>query len=303
MRVLAHIHTLNDAAEIVRAVDALLGQTRPPDAIIIVDNGSTDATLDRTFPKQVTVIRHGQNLGTSGAIRTGFTYGIEHEFDWVWIFDADSLPEPDALENLLTFFERLPAAEQDNVCFLICQVAGENNFLLEFSGSSIRPPSPEAGADHTRCDSALWSGSLYRMAAVAKIGLPSADYVLDSAELEYGYRSRQLGFTSYMVHDSVLHHGVGRRPGVASRSWGIGPFKLRLYDGSPIRCYYHVRNPIYFWLYQSEHGGLRQILHSVANSCAFAATFAIRPVTQRRQLVACLRGIWDGLTMHLERRY
>src|SRR4029077_2676900 len=120
-------------------------------------------------------IRHGQNLGTSGAIRTGFTYGIEHEFDWVWIFDADSLPEPDALENLLTFFERLPAAEQDNVCFLICQVAGENNFLLEFSGSSIRPPSPEAGADHTRCDSALWSGSLYRMAAVAKIGLPSAD--------------------------------------------------------------------------------------------------------------------------------
>src|SRR5258708_123596 len=143
MRVLAHIHTLNDAAEIERAVDALLRQTRQPDAIIIVDNGSTDATLDRTFPERVSVIRHGQNLGTSGAIRTGFTYGIEHEFDWVWVFDADSLPEPDALEKLLTFFERLPAAKQENVCFLICQVAGESNFLLEFSGSSIRPPSPE----------------------------------------------------------------------------------------------------------------------------------------------------------------
>jgi GT2 family glycosyltransferase len=303
VRVLAHIHTLNDAEVIERAIEALGRQTRKPDAILIVDNASTDSTLDRTFPELVTVHRNPANLGTSGAIRIGFRYALEHQFDWVWIFDADSIPEPDALEKLLVFFSTLPPAAQENVCFLVCQVAGENNFLLEFSETSIRPPSSDPLAGYTRCDSALWSGSLYRMAAIETIGLPAADYVLDSAELEYGYRARQLGFTSYMVHDSVMQHGVGRRPGVAARISRLGPLKLRLYDGSPIRCYYHVRNPIYFWLYQSQHGGLRQVVHSIIYACAFAATFAIRPISQRRQLVACLRGIWDGLTMHLERRY
>jgi GT2 family glycosyltransferase len=303
MRVLAHIHTFNDAAIIERMLEAIQRQTRQPDAIIIVDNGSMDATLDRTFPENVTVIRHSENLGTSGAIRTGFTYALENEFDWVWIFDADSVPEADALEKLLTFFGHLESLAQEKVCFLICQVAGENNFILAFTQSSIKPPSAEADADHTRCDSALWSGSLYRMAAVETIGLPSADYVLDSAELEYGYRAWQLGFTSYMVHDSVLHHGVGRTPGIASRICRIGPVKFRLYEGSAIRCYYHVRNPIYFWLYQSKHGGMRQSVHSIIVSLAFAASFAVRPVSRRPQLVACLRGIWDGLTMHMERRH
>src|ERR1051326_5108055 len=109
MRILAHIHTFNDAAVIDQALDALERQTRKPDAIIIVDNGSTDRTLDRAFPRCVTaIIRHPTNLGTSGTVRTGFTFALEHDFDWIWILDADSVPEADALENLLAFFERLP---------------------------------------------------------------------------------------------------------------------------------------------------------------------------------------------------
>ena len=44
MRVLVHIHTLNDAAFIDRPLDAVQRQTRQPDGIIIVDNGSTDGT-------------------------------------------------------------------------------------------------------------------------------------------------------------------------------------------------------------------------------------------------------------------
>jgi GT2 family glycosyltransferase len=303
MRVLAHLHTLNDAEFIERSLDAIQRQTRRPDSIIIVDNGSTDTTLDRIFAENVTIHRNPTNLGTSGAIRIGFSYALEHQFDWVWILDADSIPESDALEKMLDFYAALPPEAREKVCFLHARMADENNFLLEFFGQTIRPPASKVDADYTPCNSALWSGSFYRMVAVKEIGLPSADYVLYSAELEYGYRAWSLGFMSYMVHNSVQRHGVGRRPGIASHIRQIGPLNLKLYDSSPIRCYYHVRNPIYFWLYQSKHGGPRQIVHSIIVSCSFAATFAIRPISQRKQLVACLRGIWDGLTMHLERRY
>ena len=107
MRVLAHIHTHNEADFIEQALNALQRQTRPPDAIVIVDNLSTDGTLDRTFPPNVTVIRNSVDLGT-GRVRLGLAYALEQAFDWTWVLDADSVPEPDALENLLGFFERLP---------------------------------------------------------------------------------------------------------------------------------------------------------------------------------------------------
>src|ERR1051326_7525631 len=104
MRVLAHVHTLND------------------EAVILVDNGSTDATLERAFPDGITVVRNGKNLGTSGAIHIGFAHALEHQFDWTWVFDADSVPEPQSLENLLAFFERMSPVKREQVCFLACRL-------------------------------------------------------------------------------------------------------------------------------------------------------------------------------------
>jgi rhamnopyranosyl-N-acetylglucosaminyl-diphospho-decaprenol beta-1,3/1,4-galactofuranosyltransferase len=307
MRVLAHIHTFNDADVIEQALEGLQRQTRQPDAIVIVDNASTDATLDRTFPEQVAIVRNPMNLGTSGAIRAGFAHGLEHGFDWVWIFDADSVAEPDALENLLAFFARLPPSAQEQVCFLGCQATAsggeDKDQQMIFEGSGGKPVLPEVDAGYSRCDCAIWSGSLYRMSAVEKIGLPSADYVLDWAELEYGYRARQLGFTSYTVHGGVLHHDVGRRPGMVPHQYQLGPLKFQFDELSPIRCYYHVRNLIYFWLYQFKPRGLSRIVRNIGRSVVFTMTFVVRPVSHRRQLIACLRGLWDGLTMHMERRH
>jgi GT2 family glycosyltransferase len=307
MRVLAHIHTLNDTEVIEQALDALQRQTRPPDAIIIVDNASTDPTLDRRFPENATIVRNSTNLGTSGAIRIGFAHALEHQFDWTWVFDADSVPEPEALENLLAFFHCLPLSEQERVCFLACRLETASGLIRErpmiFTESDIDYAPLDADAGYSRCDCFIWTGSLFRMAAVARIGLPSADYVLDMAELEYGYRARQLDFTSYMVSSGVLHQDVGRGPGVATRTWRLGPFKFPLYEIPPIRTYYLARNMPYFWLYQCRPRRPRRVVRIIVLVFVIAITFAIRPVSHGRHLIACLRGIWDGLTMHMERRY
>ncbi len=307
MRVLAHIHTMNDAAVIEQALEALRHQTRPPDAILIVDNASTDGTLERAFPGNTTIIRNTENLGSAGAVCTGFAHALEHEFDWIWIIDADSVPEPDALANLLCFFANLPPAEQETVCFLGCRLghrggsADHRPHLLTASGVDRLTIDVEAG--HCRCDCFIWSGSLFRMAAVAKIGLPAADYFIDLAELEYGYRARGLGYSSYIVFSCVLHQDVGRSPGVVSRTWRFGPLSLRLYEMSPLRCYYHIRNMLYFWLYECRPTRPRWVIRSLVHAISFPITFAVRPGSHRRHLIACLRGVRDGVTMHIERRY
>jgi GT2 family glycosyltransferase len=307
MRVLAHIHTFNDADVIERVITALEHQTRRPDAIVIVDNGSTDATLDRTFPECVTVIRNSDNLGTSGAVRVGFAYALEHAFDWTWVFDADSVPEANVLEDLLGLFFGMSPSAQKKVCFLACRVAARmgqaRHEPMMFTASGGIIATAEQGGGYSRCDCALWSGSLYRMAAVAKIGLPQADYVLDWGELEYGYRAQQLGFASFMVHNCVLHHDTGGISGLAPRIGRFGPIRFPLYELSPIRCYYQVRNSIYFWLYQFHRPRLNRAVRNVVRSLAFTMTFAIQPFSHFRQLVACLRGLWHGLTGNIAARY
>ena len=308
MRVLAHVHTFNDAEVIEQALDALRRQTRPLDAIVVVDNASTDGTLDRTFPDGVTIIRNSANLGSSGAVAVGLAHALEREFDWTWVLDADSVPEPDALENLLGFFERLPNSEQAQVCFLACRLAGPVGGLdacrpLLLTRSSLESVPLDAHAGYCRCDCFIWSGALFRMPAVAKIGLPSADYFIDLSELEYGYRAKRLGLTGYVVNSGVLHQDVGRPPGILSRLGRFGPFSLRLYEISPLRCYYRVRNLLYFWLYQCRPHRPRWMFRSIVHAVFFPRTFAVRPFSHWPHLIACLRGGWDGLTGHIERRY
>ncbi len=308
MRVLAHIHTFNDAGFIEQACDALERQTRPPDGIVIVDNGSTDATLERTFPERVTVVRNATNLGTSGAIRMGFAQALAHGYDWTWVFDADSVPEPDALEHLLAFFERLPPSEQERVCFLACRLDNAEGEVRQrptmFTASTLEHLPIDDAAAYTECDCFIWTGSLFRMPAVAKIGLPSADYVLDMAEIEYGYRARQLGFTSYVVHAGVTHQDVGRVPGVfVTGVWKIGRFKITLHEVSAIRTYYISRNLLYFWLYQFRPLRPQRVVHTIAHALVLSTNFVLQPVSHRRHLIAYMRGFWDGLTGRMERRY
>ena len=108
MRVLAYIHTFNDADVIDQTIAALLPQTRAVDEILVVDNASTDNTLDQRVLQHATVVRHSQNLGTSGAVCTGMRYALEHGYDWIWIFDPDGLPAPDAFEKLLDLYPAGP---------------------------------------------------------------------------------------------------------------------------------------------------------------------------------------------------
>ncbi len=308
MRVLAHIHTLNDQAVIDQIMEGLQRQTRPLDGVILVDNGSKDETLNRSFAENVTVVRNTKNLGTSGAIVQGLAHALEHGYDWAWLFDADSVPEPDALENLLAFFETLPPAEQEQVCFLACQLRNAEGEVrhrpMTFKNSKLVYEEIEADTAATKCDCFIWTGALFRMPAVAKIGLPSADYVLDMGEIEYGYRARKLGFVSYLVHNATNNQDVGRNPGVVvQRSWKIGRYKIAFREVSAIRTYYICRNSLYFWIYQCRPLHAGQVAHSLANTLVFVATLALRPISHRRQLIASLRGVWDGLTAQQERRY
>ena len=242
MRILAHIHTFNDADIIDGTIDGVRRQTRPVDEILVVDNASTDGTLDRPSIKHVTVLSQTLNGGTSGAVHNGMRYALEHGYDWIWLFDADSYPEPDALEKLLELYGDLPEAVQKQTAFLACVHAnvqdGELRHAGLFTEAGIAEANPDPKTRYYACHFTIWSGCLYRLDAVRDIGLPNADYVLDWGEGEYGYRVMRAGYKGFADQKAMLHHNVRGCLSFNRIPVKLGPAEFTVYEFSPHRCYY-----------------------------------------------------------------
>lgn len=307
MRVLAHIHTFNDADIIDATIEALSRQTHPVDGILVVDNASTDGTLDRPALKKATVLRHPENRGTSGAVNTGFRFALEHDYDWIWVFDADSLPEPDALEKLLDLYAGFPTDVQDETAFLACLHYNVQDGVPRYGGLFTErghaPNVPAPQSRHCPCHFTIWSGCLYRMAAIRQIGLPNPDYVLDWGEGEYGYRVLQAGYKGFIDRDSTLHHNVRGYTSSIPADVKLGPVVLSFYEYAPIRCYYSARNMLYFILYDAKMRSPRLMLRTLLGVSKMTANFLARPRRHGAQIEACIRGIWHGLTGNIAARY
>jgi rhamnosyltransferase len=306
MRILGHIHTFNDEEVIERSLAALAAQTRPVDRILLVDNASRDGTLNKPFPAPVTVIRHQENLGTNGAVRTGFQYALEQGYDWVWVFDADTAPRPDALHRLMEYYEGLSQTDRTAVWLLSCLHVDPPGIVSCYASSFLTDrasPVPVGGRRPVEIDATIWSGSLYRMEAVRAVGLPSADYVLDWGEYEYGYRGTRQGYRAVMHPLSLVDHNIGGSPALRFSTYHIGPWPLRMRELPPIRCYYLVRNLLYFWFYEYHVRTLHTVLPCVVRVAKLVLSFGLRPMSHRQELAACCRGIVDGIGRRMERRY
>ncbi|HLV01181.1 MAG TPA: glycosyltransferase, partial [Acidobacteriota bacterium] len=95
------IPCFNSARFVAEAVNSVLKQTRPPDEIIVVDDGSTDDTADvlNRFKGQISYIRQ-ENRGPSTARNTGIQAATG---ELICFLDADDIWLPEKLERQLDF--------------------------------------------------------------------------------------------------------------------------------------------------------------------------------------------------------
>jgi N-acetylglucosaminyltransferase len=102
-RVSLYIPAYNAAEFLDASIGALLSQTLKPDEILVIDDGSRDATAEVVSKYQETkLIRHGRNRGLAAARNTALRAARN---GLVGSVDADCAADPAWLENLVPAFE------------------------------------------------------------------------------------------------------------------------------------------------------------------------------------------------------
>ena len=216
-----------------QSLAASLEQTRPVDEIVVVDNDSTDGTLEmlaEEFPS-VTVVALPENKGATGGFYEAIAAARLTGADWYWLMDDDSIPRPTALEELLAAVERI---DGDRPPALMCSrvVWRDGNPHIMNRPVVSRPAAGDV--IHALKNRALpvraatWVSLLLSRQAVEDFGMPPVHFFYQADDIEYTARILRAR-SGYYVPDSVVEHRT--------------PAQHTAVDDDH-RFFYHVRNSI-----------------------------------------------------------
>lgn len=100
MRALIAIPALNEAAVIREVLDGL-SQVQALKDIVVIDDGSSDATATIARDAGAHVVSHAINLGVGAAMGTAFKYAVQNGYDAVIQFDGDGQHRPEHIAELI----------------------------------------------------------------------------------------------------------------------------------------------------------------------------------------------------------
>lgn len=181
-----------DAAPFVeQAIRSVLDQTRPPEIVVVVDDGSIDATADiaESLDPRVTVLRRShEGIGPSRNAGLAAT-----DTELLAFLDADDLWLPDKLERQCTELGRNPQLDA-----VFCLV---DEFLDGVDGSDPRVRLPR-----TQQAAALSSCALVRRSVVDRVG-PFAESAIGDW-VQWWARARALGVREYIVPEVLVRRRI-----------------------------------------------------------------------------------------------
>jgi GT2 family glycosyltransferase len=296
----AFVTTFDRPAILRDTLGQLLRQTRPPEFILVIDNGSNPETEEvvRSFPAgQVGYHRMGYNGGPAGAGAYGVRTLADLGFDWILCGDDDDPPlTRDTLERLM----------------VVAATAAQPLGVVGATGTpwdwkrGVRTQAFDLPARGI-CYVDVVGGSkqlTVSRAAVAAVGVPNAELFFGYDDFEYCLRIRRAGFR--IAVDAALFREYADliAPGGAkTRPRGTLRPRHEIW-----RQYYSTRNYIHFM--RREFGSERLALREVANSLlrilvSWTQGFGYGAAFTRLQLRAVLDGYRGnlGMTIAPQRKY
>lgn len=237
---------------------ALLAQTTKPHEIILLDNASTDGSLEimLRFPT-VRVIALEQNTGFA----RGNNLAIEaasQASEWIALINPDAFAAPRWLESLLDAAESNPEFD----LFGSKLVNAADPTLLDGTGDAYHISGlvwrtahgisvSSMGDNDCEVFAPCAAAALYRRSAFEKVGGFDEDFFCYVEDVDLGFRFRSAGYRCLYLPQSVAHH-------VGSGTTGGQHSDFSVYHGHRNLVWTFVKNMpgALFWLLLPLHVAL-----------------------------------------------
>ncbi len=192
----AIIPTWNRADLLRSILENLRAQTHPLDQIIVVDNGSTDATPLVTREFGVDTVVFPENRGFAVAVNEGIRHA---KGSWILIVNNDVVLEPAWLERLLA------SAERENAWFGAGKLLRPNNRnLIDGSWDLVSRAAYAWRCGFEKRDGTIWStrrritsapmtAALFRRELFDRIGLLETRFQSYYEDVDFGVRCALAG--------------------------------------------------------------------------------------------------------------
>jgi len=279
-----------------RTLEIHLAQTRPPDLILVADNGRCDETAEAVRSlgeRSLVYLAMPDNVGPAGAGAHGLGWLLARDYDWIyWGGDDDPPQTGDIFAALLSLAQTAP----DDVAAV--GVVGSRWDWRR--GEQRRPLDRELVAllevDVIGSNQQLW----LRREAVASVGLPEERFFFGLEEVEYCLRLRRAGFRLLVDGPVMREHRLrAGRLGLGPRPRSLLPRQAR---GSLWRRYYSTRNYIYM---MNRLFGRPDLARREAAKAAIRCLMALSAGSSYARAFAELQlaGVRDGYRERLGRRF
>lgn len=237
-----------------QCLQCLQAQSRRPTRIIVVDNASTDSSLESivAFIPEIILIKLAKNIGFAAANNLAVERYTECE--WIALLNPDAFPAPDWLEKLLQaahdhpdygFFASrlLDAADPERLDGAgdVCHISG----LVWRRGYGCAAARSYLAREEIFSSCA--AAALYRRSAFIAAGGFDARYFCYSEDVDLGFRLRLQGQRCLYVPEAQVRH-------VGSASSGRRS-DFTLYHGHRNYVWTYVKNmpTLLFWAFLLPH--------------------------------------------------
>ena len=209
----AVVVTYNRKDMLLTCITKILCQgTSDPD-ILVIDNASTDGTVDMVKEKfgdesRVKYINTGANLGGAGGFSYGINVAVNQGYEYLWIMDDDTFPEEGALDAL---------QKADKL------LEGKYGFLSSYAkwtdGSACEMNLPKVSGNWRyfvdtqfnnrilALESTSFVSFFVKADVVREVGLPIKEFFIWGDDLEYSQRISSI-YDSFFVYDSQVVHAI-----------------------------------------------------------------------------------------------
>lgn len=226
MKVSVHIVTFNSEDYIVPCLEAVFRQSCLIEQVIIVDNASTDQTLERLSPYEdrISIIRNDINKGFAEAHNQAIALS---ESDLFLVLNPDVCLDEHYIQHIVNFLDVNPDVGSATGKLLL----SSNHSIIDSTGllmnKSRRAFDRGAGEAADRWNDSVYvfgvsgAAAIFSRSMVQDISIDGQffdeDFFAYKEDVDVAWRAQILGWKSYYCAEAIAYHARGWKQGTRNK--------------------------------------------------------------------------------------